>query len=40
MGVVPRLHLSSPTMRQLVNVNPTSMHGVYLRLVVSNGAGL
>jgi hypothetical protein len=40
MGVVTRLHLSSPPMRQLINVNPTSMHGVYLRLVVSNGAGL
>jgi len=25
---------------QLVDVNPTSMHAVYLRLVVSNGAGL
>jgi len=26
-------------MPQLVNVNPTSAHAVYLRLVVSNGAG-
>jgi len=25
---------------QLFNINPTSMHGVYLRLVVSTGAGL
>jgi hypothetical protein len=40
MEDVTRLHLSSRTTRQLVNVNPTSMHGVYLRLVVSNGAGL
>jgi len=25
---------------QLVTVNPTSMHAIYLRLVISNGAGL
>jgi hypothetical protein len=40
MGVTAHLHLSGPHMRQLINVNPTSMHAVYLRLVVSNGAGL
>jgi hypothetical protein len=28
------------TMRQLINVNPTSEHGVYLRLFITNGAGL
>jgi hypothetical protein len=39
MGV-STLYLSRPTMRQLINVNPTSMHAIYLRLVVSNGAGL
>jgi hypothetical protein len=39
MEVSP-LCLSRPTMRQLVNVNPTSMHAIYLRLVVSSGAGL
>jgi hypothetical protein len=26
-------------MRQLVNVNPTSEHGLFLRLFVTNGAG-
>jgi hypothetical protein len=25
---------------QLVNVNPTSIHAIYLRLIVSNGAGV
>jgi hypothetical protein len=29
----------STTMRQVVNVNPTSEHGVYLRLVVTIGGG-
>jgi len=27
-------------MRQLINVNLTTEHGIYLRLFVSNGAGL
>src|SRR5579871_6849292 len=27
-------------MRQIVNVNPTTEHGIYLRLFVSNGPGL
>jgi hypothetical protein len=31
---------SRRSMRQLININPTSVHGVYLRLIVSNGAGL
>jgi hypothetical protein len=31
--------LGFPVMQQ-ITVNPTSMHAVYLRLVVSNGAGL
>jgi hypothetical protein len=26
-------------MRQMVNVNPTSEHGLYLRLFVTNGGG-
>ncbi len=26
-------------MRQLVNVNPTSEHALYLKLFVTNGAG-
>jgi hypothetical protein len=26
-------------MKQLINVNPTSEHGLYLRLFVSNGGG-
>jgi hypothetical protein len=26
-------------MRQTVNVNPTSEHGLYLRLFVTNGGG-
>jgi hypothetical protein len=39
MGMYHTRH-PGPTMRQLININPTSMHGIYLRLVVSNGAGL
>jgi hypothetical protein len=27
------------TTRQIVNVNPTSEHGVYLRLFITNGGG-
>ena len=26
-------------MRQLVNVNPTSEHAIYLRLFITNGGG-
>jgi hypothetical protein len=32
--------LGSLTMRQLVNVNPTCEHGLYLRLFITCGGGL
>jgi hypothetical protein len=40
MGALATFIIRVFTMRQLININPTSMHGIYLRLVVSNGAGL
>jgi hypothetical protein len=30
---------AADTMRQLVNVNPTSEHAIYLRLFITNGGG-